>query len=106
MLCSEHIYNAGNIVKPFHKKVLLSNAVILGLSKSTFATDLRLIKFSVFCSSTSKSYFSISNAFLNINKINIKPIGNNISHNVVPLFLFNTNIFFFIKAFNFDDEPL
>ena len=62
------------------------------------------MKFSVFCSSISKSYLSILNAFLNINKISIKAIGKNISHNVVPLFLFSTNIFFFIKAFNFDDE--
>ena len=55
-------------------------------------------------SSLSYSYSSITNAFLIINNIIISTIGKKISQSVVHLFLFKINKFFFISAFNFDDE--
>ena len=46
LLYTEHIFKAGNIDNPFHKKVLLSTLTISGFVISTFATDFCLIKFS------------------------------------------------------------
>ena len=45
-------------------------------------------------------------AFLIANKIAINKTGKKISHKVVPLFLFNTRIFFLINAFNFEESHI
>ena len=104
LLYTEHIFKAGNIDNPFHKKVLLSTLTILGFVISTFATDFCFIKFSMVFSSSSYLYSSIVNAFLIANIITMSKIGNKISHAVVNLFRFNTNKFFLIKALSFEEE--